>query len=124
MEAGAGVCMPSTGLFGPFTLDRASIDQYVGNNIGAYALGHTNERGEFVVRFVGRSDSDVNQQLKTWIGRYDKFEYRHFLSARAAFEKECRLFHGFGGTNRLDNSAHPSRPEGSDWTCPHCAAFR
>ena len=24
-------------------------------NIGAYALGHTNERGEFVVRFVGRS---------------------------------------------------------------------
>lgn len=116
--------MARTGLFGPFSLDRVSVDQYVGNNIGAFALGHTNDRGEFVARYVGRSDTDVNQQLKSWIGRYQQFQYRHFLSARAAFEKECRLFHHFGGTERLDNSGHPARPVASDWTCPHCATFR
>ena len=116
--------MASTGLFGPFSLDHASIDLYVGNNIGAFALGHCNERGEFVVRYIGRSDTDVNQRLKTWIGRYDQFEYRHFLSARAAFEKECRLFHGMGGVKRLDNEAHPSRPAGNDWSCPHCSVYR
>lgn len=116
--------MARTGLLGPFALDSASIDRYVGNNIGAYALGASNERGELAVRYVGRSDTDVNQQLKSWVGRYAQFEYRHFLSARAAFEKECRLFHDFGGTARLDNAAHPARPDSAGWTCPQCAAFR
>lgn len=116
--------MARTGLIGPFALDCTSIDRYVGNNIGTYALGATTERGEFVVRYVGRSDSNVNQQLKSWIGRYEKFEYRHYLSARAAFEKECRLFHDLGGSARLDNSGHPARPDGAAWTCPHCAVFR
>lgn len=116
--------MARTGLFGPFALDCASIDRYVGNNIGAFALGATNERGEFVVRYIGRSDTNVNQQLKSWVGRYEQFEYRHFLSVRAAFEKECRLFHDFGGTARLDNVAHPARPEAAEWTCPHCTSVR
>jgi hypothetical protein len=116
--------MARRGLFRPFALDRGNVDQYVGNNIGAFTLGAANERGEFVPRYVGRSDTDVNQQLKSWIGRYQQFEYRHFLSTRAAFEKECRLFHDLGGTERLDNTAHPARPAASDWVCPHCSAYR
>lgn len=116
--------MAATGLFGPFPLDHASVDRYVGNNIGAYALGHTNPRGEFVARFIGRSDTDVNRELKTCIGRYTQFEYRHFLSARAAFEKECALFHDLGGATRLDNTAHPARPTASQWACPRCTALR
>jgi hypothetical protein len=38
---------------------------------------------------------------------------------KAAFEKECHLFHDFGETS-LDNKIHPARPSGSNWKCPRC----
>lgn len=45
--------------------------------------------------------------------------------AKAAFEKECALYHDFGGPQgQLDNEVHPARPEGTDWQCPRCDVFR
>jgi hypothetical protein len=65
----------------------------------------------------------VNGRLKNWIGgRYPYFKFDYFGSAKAAFEKECHLFHDFGETS-LDNKVHPTGPENSNWKCPRCRHF-
>jgi hypothetical protein len=112
-----------TGLYGPLALNVATIDtQVVGYGPGAYALGKAD--GDILyIKYVGRSDSDLNARLKNWAGTYTDFMYAFFPSAKAAFDKECGLFHDFGGTARLDNKMHPDRPNGSNWTCPRCGNF-
>lgn len=110
--------MPSTGLFGPHSLDTKTIDDKVGTALGAYALGYVNAEGAFVVKYAGRSDNDLNKRLKDWVGDYASFKYGHFKTVEAAFECECRIFHDFGGTGSLDNDIHPARPKGTDHDCP------
>jgi hypothetical protein len=38
---------------------------------------------------------------------YTRFAYSYAHSAEAAFEKECRNYHDFGGRAGLDNATHP-----------------
>lgn len=115
--------MPSTGLYGPHSLTQEGIDAAVkGVAPGAYALGDVNANNTFIVRYVGRSDTDLNDRLKDWVGDYRQFKYAFYPTAKAAFEKECHLFHDFGETT-LDNAVHPARPAGSDWKCPRCKTF-
>ena len=111
--------MAETGLFGPHGLTQKEIDAAVrGTGPGAYALGRWNG-STFYVDYVGRSDGDVNGRLKQWVGsKYTHFKFGFYDSAKAAFEKECRLFHDFGGAKTLDNKVHPARPQGSSWKCP------
>jgi len=47
-------------------------------------------------------------------------------SVKDAFEKECRDYHEFGGSDKLDNEEHPKCPDGMDWKCPDwwCRLFR
>jgi hypothetical protein len=111
--------MASTGLFGPYDLKDKEIDAHVSDGIGAYALGHTSGTGGFMVDYVGRSDYDLNARLKQWIGKYNTFKYGHYNTMKAAFEKECSMFHDFGGTAKLDNKAHPARPTGTNFDCPN-----
>jgi hypothetical protein len=111
--------MPSTGLFGPHSLTAKDIDAHVGASIGAYALGYVNDESTFIVKYVGRSDTDLNARLKNWVGDYKAFKYGHFDSTNGAFNKECHMFHDFGGTSSLDNSVHPARPSGSSHACPN-----
>ena len=124
--------MPRTGLKGSYTLDNETIDRVVTRkSAGAYVLGHVEEREEdkekkkvFIIEYVGRSDDDVNDRLKDWVGKYSRFKYDYFGSAKAAFEKECDLWHDWGGPEGvLDNERHPDRPEGTDWKCPRCNVF-
>ena len=91
---------------------------------GAYALGRVNG-DTFYVDYVGRSDSDLNDRLKDWTDSsvYTHFKYGFFQSAKAAFDKECALFHDFGETAKLHNSIHPDRPSGSGWKCLRCNVF-
>ncbi|MBE9566092.1 MAG: hypothetical protein IMF16_05030 [Proteobacteria bacterium] len=111
--------MASTGLFGPFSLTDEQINAHVGTAIGAYALGPVDTSdGKFIVSYVGRSDHNLNKRLHDWIGSYSQFKYGHFKTKKAAFEKECRMYHDFGGKNRLDNKAHPDRPAGTSYPCP------
>ena len=50
---------------------------------------------------------------------YSHFEFSYATSAKAAFEGECRAYHGFGGSyGSLDNERHPTPPEGVSWECP------
>lgn len=113
----------STGLTGPYQLSpqNVSANVYV-DRVGAYALGALIQDGIFEVRYVGRSDDDVAGRLQSWTGkpRYTYFKFGYFASAQAAFERECRMFHDFGGTEKLDNAIHPDRPSGSSAVCPVC----
>lgn len=110
----------STGLHGPYELDTTVIDKIVrGVGPGAYALTREKTEPSFVVYYVGRSDDDLNDRLKDWVGtKYTHFKYGFLDTAEAAFLKECRLFHDFGGVAKLDNEIHPARPNGSKAKCP------
>jgi hypothetical protein len=48
---------------------------------------------------------------------YTCFAFSYAVSARAAFEKECRNYHDFGAGAGLDNEAHPAPTLGSSWEC-------
>jgi len=102
---------------GSYSLNEKTIDAQVLPNVrGNYALGKTNERGTFVVGYVGRSDNDLNARLKQWIGKTTEpeFKFSYAPTPKAAYEKECSNWHDFTPRSQI----HPARPEKSDWKCP------
>lgn len=114
---------PSTGLRGSFPLDEQTINEQVDSGSpGVYALGYRKGKS-FIVQHIGRSDTNVNGQLKEHIGKYDRFKFDTSDSPQAAFIKECELYHSFGGPEgKLDNKNHPD-PEGMAWSCPKCTVL-
>lgn len=117
--------MASLGMKGPYVLSTTEIDKQVTKtSCGNYALGYVNNEGTFIVQYVGRSDENLNSRLKSWVDKgYSKFKYSFATSPKSAFEKECNNFHDFGGTDKLHNTVHPDRPNGSGWKCPRCKIF-
>jgi len=117
--------MASLGMEGPYTYSSEKIDEVVTKtSTGNYALGYTKDDNTFIVQYVGRSDSDVNQELKVKLnGKYKKFKYSYASSPKAAFEKECQNYHDFGTNEKLDNKNHPDRPNNTNWKCPVCKIF-
>lgn len=112
--------MASSGLKGPFALTDEGINSAVTKtSAGAYALGRLKD-DTFYIDYVGRSDGDVNKRLHDHVGNYPRFKFDYFGSAKAAFEKECNLWHDFSPS---DNKVHPARPSGSNWSCPRCRTF-
>lgn len=112
--------MSSTGLHGHYVLTAEKIDEVITvTSAGAYALGSLNKTtNNFVPEYVGRSDDDINKRLKDWVGQYSHFKYRYYSTNKAAYEKECRLYHDW--KKQLDNKVHPAKSEGTDWKCPVC----
>jgi hypothetical protein len=111
----------SLGMTGPFDLNNEKIDELITKtSAGNYALGYLNKENSFIVKYVGRADSDLNGRLKDHVGEYSKFKFSYATSPKAAFEKECANYHDFGEKNSLDNKIHPDRPTGSNWKCPYC----
>lgn len=118
--------MVSLEMQGPYSLSTAEIDKKITKtSAGNYALGSVNDKGTFIVKYVGRSDTGLNARLKQHAatGKHSKFKYSYATSPKAAFEKECKNFHDFGGTEKLENDIHPDRPENSGWKCPYCKKF-
>ena len=74
---------------------------------------------EFVVQYYGRSDTDLNHEIKNWIGKYKRFKFFYASSPKNAFEKECKNYHAFD-KNKIDNKTHPIKPENADYNCPYC----
>lgn len=113
--------MAKTGLLGPF---RLSFDGITGTltrtSAGAYALGHLDSNGRFCINHVGRSDTDLKEKLCSYIGSATMFKFSYLPNSRAAFEKECELFHDFKPPG---NRVHPGRPSGTNWECPRCRIF-
>lgn len=115
--------MAKTGLKGSYPLTEEEVDKIVTKvSPGTYALGHIKEN-TFIVKYVGRSDANIHSRLKTWVGKYKRFKFGYESSKKAAFEKECSLYHDFGESKSLDNDNHPDRPNKSDWKCPVCNIF-
>lgn len=115
--------MASTGLKGPYPLTNSEIDEVVTQTSpGVYALERENSSGTFIVNYVGRSDDNVNSRLKDWVdSKYLRFKFCYFGSAKLSFEKECHIWHDFGGSDgKMDNERHPQRPQGTNWQCPVC----
>lgn len=117
--------MARLNMYGAYELSDNDIRSQVTKiSAGNYALGYQNQEGYFVVKYVGRSDSDVANRLKQHIGEdYSHFKYSYASSPKAAFEKECENYHDFGGEEKLDNEIHPRRPNDSNWKCPKCNVF-
>jgi hypothetical protein len=113
--------MASSGLSGPFGLTSIGISNNVKiKSPGAYALGKT-INGTFHIHYVGRSDDDVAGRIQQHIPKwYPEFKFGYFSTAKAAFEKECHLYHDF---SPADNSVHPARPAGTYLACPRCKAL-
>ena len=116
--------MASLEMVGPYDYTSSEIDRVVAKKSpGNYALGKRKEEEGFIVQYVGRSDSDVNPELKVKLdGKYKKFKFSYATSAKAAFEKECHNYHDFDGSEKLDNEIHPRCPDGTDLKCPVCGA--
>ena len=117
---------PTTGLGCPYGLRHDVIDSVITRKSpGVYVLGYLNHKRAFVVCYVGRSDVDVAARLKTHVNSvYSRFKFKYFDSPKAAFEKECVIWHDFGGPEGLlDNKNHPDKPEGTNWKCPICSIF-
>ena len=115
--------MASLGMKGSYAFTSAKIDEVVTKtSAGNYALGYTKEDGgTFIVECVGRSDTNLNEELKARLSyKYKRFKYSYATSPKDAFEKECRNYHVFGESKNLDNKYHPSRPNGTNWKCPVC----
>ena len=115
--------MPSLNMKGPYDLTNEEIDKQVTTTSpGNYALGRVVD-GTFYISYVGRSDTNLNSRLKEWVNNYEKFKFSYATSPKAAFEKECRNYHDFGGAEKLDNKNHPQRPDDTNWRCPVCNIF-
>jgi len=115
----------SYSLSGLESLTNEKIDKMVTQTKpGVYVLDRTTGGG-FQVNYVGRADTDLNRRLKDWVeSKYKYFKFDYATSPKDAFEKECALWHDFGGPEgKLDNDKHPERPNGTDWKCPRCKIF-
>ncbi len=116
------------GLSYPLTQDE--IDRLIDpGRPGNYAYGYIDDRGIFIVMYVGRSDSDLHQRIVHGISeyannkklRYERFKFSYANSPKEAYEKECRNYHDFGGDKKLlVNDIHPDTPDGCDYKCPVC----
>lgn len=120
--------MASLDMQGAYDFNSSEIDRNVTKiSSGNYALGYLEKREEkdtFIVRYVGRSDSDINKELKARLPlKHPKFKFSYATSPKGAFEKECRNYHDFGESKELQNEVHPARPAGTNWECPSCNIF-
>lgn len=117
--------MANLNMNGPYFFNKDKVDEVVTRtSSGNYALGYVNDENAFIVQYVGRADIDVNTRLKQHIGEpYKRFKFSYASSPKVAFEKECRNYHDFGESKKLNNKIHPDRPQNSSWKCPCCAIF-
>lgn len=113
-----------------YDLTIGEIERLVeANRIGNYAFGYLNNKGVFIVCYVGRSDTDLRERMKHGVDdmladpscRYERFKFSYANSVKEAYEKECRNYHDFGGPEGfLRNKVHPAKPSGYYGACPKC----
>lgn len=102
-----------------YSLTETEVDRVIAKaKIGAYVLGTAADSGGIYVKYVGRSDSDLNARLKQHVGANS--EYTHFqcvygTTALEAFNTECKLYHDYPNKN---NKIHPDKPKGQTPDCP------
>jgi len=107
-----------------YKLEQSSIKESIeAKEAGNYWLYRTNETGESVIRYVGRSDKCLSTRLKqhNQNGIYEDFSFevsRTFPKVRNAYDIECREYHLL--KDQLDNKIHPDAPRHLPYTCKFC----
>jgi hypothetical protein len=116
---------------GPYSLDLDTIDSVIKKDLlGNYALGYLNEKGGFIVKYVGRGiiynrlyehlTDEHNQPAFKF--SYAKAETDAKIEAEIC-AKECKNYHDFyyakDGKKQLTNKEHPKLPK--DKKCPYCS---
>ena len=102
---------------GSYDFTKNNIDS-IKSEIGNYALGHITKKNKFRPEYVGRSDSNLRDELIIRLNthrHHKKFKYRYADSKKEAFEMECKNFHEFKPS---ENENHPAKPDGTDLKCP------
>ena len=108
--------MTNSGLSGPWPLTTDKIDEIVREiRSGNYLLGRQGDK--FYYRYTGRADVSLNLRLKQWVGKYPDFKADYASSPKAAYEKECWIYHNL---EPADNKVHPDKGDNTDWKCPIC----
>ncbi len=103
-----------------FRFEQIVIDRVVRpGETGNYVLGFKDESGEFIPKYIGRSDIDLKAELTARLGimKYPYFKFNRATPAMA-FETECAQYHNF--RKALESPNHPVRPMGSDLRCFLC----
>ena len=100
-------------------IDRMVPEEVIGN----YVLGYREGSGGIRIKYVGRSDTDLNRRLHEHLDEsYDAFMFNTQDTPEEAYLEECRNWHKYGGDKgRLYNKNHPDRPEGCTEHCPVCS---
>lgn len=115
--------MPELKMSGPFKFTRGECNAKITKiSPGNFALGkvHPTKKG-FIVQYIGRADSDLNEQIKEHLGDdYTHFKFSYANTAEEAFLKECTNYHEFGGSQKLRNKMHPGKLLKEDIKCPVC----
>jgi len=104
---------------GPCFLFRSIITLMVNRTTaGNYHLCEKDERQQLVVRRVGRSDTDLREELLKHTEDQTRllFFFEYAAGPEEAYRRECLDYHEFRGT--LFVQKHPRPPEGSDLRCP------
>lgn len=124
------IVMASLSMGISYDLTYDEVDRVVASgHIGNYAYGYLNDKGFFIVRYVGRSDTDLRERIKHGIEdmnadpncRFERFKFSYAKSVGEAYEKECKNYHDFGGDRGfLKNRVHPAKPDGYVGSCPIC----
>jgi hypothetical protein len=106
---------PDTFRFEQIVLDRLIRPGQAGN----FVLGYKDDKGEFVPRVIGRSDTDVRAELMSRLVEPHLPYFKFSISTpTGAFQTECAQFHNFRG--QIENSAHPVSPIGLELRCFLC----
>ena len=105
-----------------YPLNNAIIDRLIPpNTIGNYVLGYRESANEIQIKYVGRSDTDLNRRLKEHLSdSYEAFMFNIQNTPEEAYIEECWNWHGCDGEEWLDDEIHPDRPEGCTEICPVC----
>ena len=106
---------------GPLAFDETEVGKVKESNLGNYALGFIRSSDSaFIPKYVGRSDSDLQKELKAKLSTKSQtrthFMFSYAGSEKAAFDKECKNYHDF--KRQLENEIHPARPNGTNHACP------
>lgn len=117
--------MATLDMLGPFALTDIDVNKRVPEDVmGNYAfLQKKWLTDEYLVRYVGRSDSDLKKEIKQQMKTDRAKGCTHFMFSMAstkkeAFEKECHNYHDFGESECLYNDIHPAKPAGTKYECP------
>lgn len=113
--------MATLDMNGPFDFTASAVDAKIDDNrIGNYALGTADKQGNLRVGYLGRSDSDIKSEIKSYLGkkRYPHFKFSYASSAEEAYLKECQNYHDFEMERR--GQIHPAKPSDLSIICPVC----